>query len=145
MPTYRALSVRQPYADWICNPEKLQSVEVPVKDIENRDWPTSYRGLVLIHASKTFEDMALPHWNCVFPRLHEVTGQNKEDYALGTLVGVAKLTDCLLWSTDKWFVGNYGFLFTNIHALKEPIPCKGKLGFFPVTLDIDLEDAKYYV
>jgi hypothetical protein len=38
-----ALSIRQPWA-WL--------ILHAGKDIENRDWPTKYRGPFLIHASK---------------------------------------------------------------------------------------------
>jgi|LSPZ01.1.fsa_nt_gi hypothetical protein len=39
---YKTLSVNQPYATLIC---------AGVKDVENRDWKTNYRGKLLIHAS----------------------------------------------------------------------------------------------
>jgi hypothetical protein len=38
----KIISIRQPWADLIVNGSK---------NIENRSWPTSYRGPVLIHAS----------------------------------------------------------------------------------------------
>lgn len=41
----KALSIRQPYAWLIVN---------GFKDIENRDWPTKFRGRVLIHAGATY-------------------------------------------------------------------------------------------
>lgn len=53
-----ALSIRQPWAWHILNSGK---------DIENRDWPTRFRGRVLIHASKgmtraEYEDGQDPLW-----------------------------------------------------------------------------------
>jgi len=39
----KAISIRQPWAWLIVN---------GYKDIENRSWPTKFRGRVLIHASK---------------------------------------------------------------------------------------------
>ncbi len=42
-----ALSIRQPWAWLIIN---------GYKDIENRSWPTNYRGTFFIHASKTFDN-----------------------------------------------------------------------------------------
>ena len=41
-----ALSFRQPWA-WV--------VAKGIKPIENRNWPTEYRGLFLIHAGKTWD------------------------------------------------------------------------------------------
>lgn len=43
----KALTVRQPWADLIVGGDKL---------IENRSWTSTYRGWVLIHASKTWDD-----------------------------------------------------------------------------------------
>jgi len=42
----KALSVRQPWAWLIAN---------NLKPIENRTWPTRYRGAFLIHAGQTFD------------------------------------------------------------------------------------------
>ena len=39
-----ALSIRQPWAWLIVNGHK---------DIENRDWPTNFRGRLLVHAGQT--------------------------------------------------------------------------------------------
>lgn len=39
----KAISIRQPWASLIV---------LGIKDIENRSWPTSQRGIVLVHASK---------------------------------------------------------------------------------------------
>lgn len=45
----KALSIKQPYASLIAE---------GVKDIENRTYPTKFRGTILIHASKTWHDRA---------------------------------------------------------------------------------------
>jgi hypothetical protein len=42
----KALTICQPYAELIARGEKV---------IENRTWPTSYRGPLLIHAGKSRE------------------------------------------------------------------------------------------
>lgn len=42
----KALSIHQPYADWIVDGSK---------PVENRNWTTHYRGPLLIHASKDKE------------------------------------------------------------------------------------------
>jgi hypothetical protein len=87
MPTYKALSIRQPYANWICNPDIFRKAGLPVKNIENRDWPTSYRGTILIHASKTFEENALGYWSNFFPQLENIMPTDKDQYTLGAIAG----------------------------------------------------------
>jgi hypothetical protein len=43
----KIISIRQPWASLIVS---------GIKDIENRTWPTRYRGPVLIHASQRADD-----------------------------------------------------------------------------------------
>lgn len=122
-----ALSIRQPWAWAIINAGK---------DIENRDWPTRFRGPVAIHAAKGmtkaefegFIDLARVylregHWKegawVPFP----------EDLQKGGIVGVAEIVDCVEASESPWFFGRYGFVLRNASAVKF-IPVKGALGFF---------------
>lgn len=46
----KALSIRQPWA-WL--------IVAGYKDIENRSWPTNFRGRVYIHASRKFDEVGL--------------------------------------------------------------------------------------
>ena len=50
----KCLSVRQPWAALI-----LHGVNGQKKDVENRAWPTKFRGAMLIHASKSVDEGAL--------------------------------------------------------------------------------------
>lgn len=119
----KALSIRQPWAWLILNAGK---------DIENREWPTKFRGRFLIHASKgmtrdeytdgvwTLEDtesrIVLPPFECL---------------ERGGIVGTAMLTDCVQKSASPWFFGRYGFEIRD--AMPLPFrPFKGALGFFEV-------------
>ena len=119
----KALSIRQPWAWLILNAGK---------DIENRDWPTPYRGRFLIHASKgmTHDE----YWNGA-----ETLLDIRKDMLLppfselqrGGIVGSVSLVDCVRRSESPWFFGEYGFL------LRDPAPVpfrpfKGMLGFFEV-------------
>ena len=45
----KALSVRQPWA-W--------AIIYAGKDVENRTWPTRYRGFVIVHASQRVDDVS---------------------------------------------------------------------------------------
>lgn len=100
----RALSIRQPYCENILHDGK---------SVENRTWPTKFRGRFLIHASKKFEGYREPG----------------TDYPMGGIVGMAEITDCITAMDDPWFYGPYGFLLENIIELPL-IPCKGALSFF---------------
>lgn len=112
-----------------------------VKDIENRSWSTRFRGPVLIHAGKKFDDLAQDD---VDADIHPVTGDpdlvlpDGITYPTGGIVGVAEIVDCVCASPSPWFVGEYGFLIRNAHPLPFR-PCRGQLGFFtpefsPVTV-----------
>lgn len=126
-----ALSIRQPWAYLIAN---------GLKDIENRDWRTSFRGPFAIHAGKAFDREALRH---VVGNIHPVTGENGlflrgmppdfvpmgEGKMNGGIVGVAEVVDCVEVSDSEWFVGAFGFVIANARPIKM-IPCSGRLGFF---------------
>ena len=124
-----ALSIRQPWAWLIVN---------GWKDIENRSWPTRFRGSVLIHAGKS--PMDEDEWydiragrNLVdgLPISPDYTppGDNWNDLGWGGMVGIADIVGCVQQSTSRWFVGEYGFVIQNARPIPF-IPCRGQLGFF---------------
>lgn len=104
----RALSSRQPWCHHILHDGK---------DVENRDWPTRYRGWFLIHAGKAWDSSPPPKALADAPR--------------GGIVGAARIVDCVTSMDSRWFMGRFGFV------LRDPItlplvPCKGALGFFQI-------------
>jgi len=101
-----ALSIRQPWANRILHDGK---------DIENRDWPTLFRGPVLIHAGKKPD-------GC-YDR-DEVAGM-----PMGGIVGMVEIVGCVVQSESRWFQGKFGFVLRNATPLAF-IPCKGALRFF---------------
>lgn len=123
----KALSIRQPWAWLIVN---------GYKDVENRTWPTSMRGTVLIHASKGMTDAeydaalafirskhAISHLAGIVPSPHELER--------GGLVGGAYIQECVTQYPSPWFTGPHGFALR--HANRMPfVPMKGALGFFEV-------------
>jgi hypothetical protein len=111
-----ALSIWQPYAFMLANPDILVSCQVPAKCIENRDWRPRYRGPLLIHASKMFDRSALPYWSRRFPGLRELP-QTADGYECGGIVGRAELVDVIEQSADPWFCGRYGFVLANARPL----------------------------
>ena len=107
----RALSIRQPWCHHILHDGK---------DVENRDWPTRYRGWFLVHAGKAL-DGTLPLALADVPR--------------GGIVGAARITDCVSSSDSYWWMGKFGFVLAN--AVPIPlVPCKGSLGFFAPEPDV---------
>src|SRR2546425_12676597 len=112
----KALTVMQPYAELIARGDKL---------IENRTWPTSYRGPLLIHAGKSREWM-----------------NDEDEYwmpnmAFGAAVATVRLVACLLLD-NAWWPAEYVHLKASEHAngpwcwiledvkrLPQPIPMRG--------------------
>jgi hypothetical protein len=120
-----ALSIRQPWADMIFTAGK---------NIENRDWPTKYRGRILIHAAKGCTRM---DFNDAI-RFAESRSERPIDLSLDTIqrggiIGSVEIVDCVTHSTSPWFMGKYGFVLSD----PQPLPFtqwKGQLGFFDVPL-----------
>lgn len=78
----KTLSIRQPWADLIIR---------GIKDVENRTWTTTYRGPLLIHASKGF----VPgHAVRLYGPQHE--------WEQGGIVGMVDLVDVVRDSTSPW-------------------------------------------
>src|SRR6266704_3971421 len=135
----KALSIQQPWAYLICQGHK---------DIENRDWNTVYRGLVLIHAGKQVDGKFFANdGKTVFlPYAERVCGnavaaimpQNFEDYERGGIVGYATLKEVVTKSDSPWFRGKYGFVLTQRHSV-DFIPLRGQLGLFDVPSEIEAQ------
>ena len=126
----KALSIRQPWA-WL--------IVQGIKDIENREWHTNFRGKIYIHAGKT-TDASVPALSVTEDWIIErLTEDQRRRYvttpkARGAIVGEVDIVDCVICSDNPWFVGQYGFVLANPVAYDEPIPCKGMLGLFNVEL-----------
>lgn len=130
----KALSIRQPWAALIVN---------GYKDIENRDWggkPT-YRGPLLIHASKTFDFDAVGAANSIIwdmdrntyddPLLRGGVSENPADYQRGGFIGLCRLNDVVEYDSSPWFFGPLGFKLRMPKPI-EFIPYPGKLGLWDV-------------
>ena len=98
------------------------------KDIENRKWPTKYRGPLLIHASKTWDKAG---YNFLTERMDEFV-PSKEHHIFGAIIGRVNLIDCVDESDSRWFFGDYGFEFVDPEEFRKPIPYRGQLGLFDV-------------
>lgn len=111
----KALSVRQPWAYLIVQ---------GIKDIENRPWTTSYRGPLLIHASRQF-DGSYSNTDIVLPDIYEQGG----------IVGMVNLVDVITESDSRWFQGKYGFVLKDACTLPF-MPLRGALHIFDVDTKI---------
>ena len=122
----KALSIRQPWASLI-----IQGAGGIYKDIENRSWPTRFRGTFYVHASQIF-DHAGYRW--IHQQLPLVPLPPPSAFEQGGVIGIVELADCVDFHPSIWFQGPYGFLLRNPQA-RPFISLKGQRGFFPVTLE----------
>lgn len=118
----KALSIRQPFAHLIL---------IGVKRIENRKWPTLYRGPLAIHAGARWHERPVEeiekHFQVKVP----------DDLPTGGIVGVVDLVDVIQQSNDRSFEGPFGFVLENPRAVPF-VPMPGWLGIF----DAGFEEAR---
>ena len=142
-----ALSIRQPWASLILKAGK---------GIENRDWPTKYRGRILVHAAKGMT--RAEHEDAIGfaveaikadPRNAGATKKQTlrelgfafDDLERGGIIGSVEIVDCVSESASPWFVGRYGFVLRDPQPLPFT-PWRGQLGFFDVPLTMDQLQAQ---
>jgi hypothetical protein len=138
-----ALSIRQPWAWLIVRPDitdpgqRIKAMlDGRIKTIENRTWPTRYRGPILIHAGKgmtraEYEDVEemMFGWSNDAIELPPF-----EHLPRGGILGRARIVDCVMSSGSPWFYGPFGFVLDDIEPLPFR-PYRGALGFFDVPAD----------
>jgi hypothetical protein len=123
----KALSVRQPWAWFILNSGK---------DVENRDWRalTSFRGNLLIHASKTITNREYQE-ACAFALSIGCfkLPSSFESLKLGGIVGMVVVIDHVRQHHSKWFCGPTALVLAKPYPVPFR-PCQGALGFFEPAL-----------
>lgn len=127
------------------------------KPVENRDWHTNFRGVVLLHASKWWNAGEISEdWDDVKYMAAEdnlalplpVGNQAAVDLCTqmrdcgGCIVGSVEVVDCVTDHPSAFFVGKYGFVLRHPVIYAKPIPFKGALGFFDVPDEL-LVNAKH--
>ena len=117
----KVLSIKQPWAYLIAN---------GIKDIENRNWKTKFRGDFLIHASKSFDKEGM----LFVQSLKLLKNKTPLDFNYGGIVGITTLIDCADTHNSHWFFGKYGFVLENSRPLHF-YPFKGRLNFFNIDSD----------
>jgi hypothetical protein len=121
----KAITICQPYAHLIA---------LFIKRVENRTWPTRYRGPILIHAGMSRD------WLDTHPAIGE-------EMAFGAVVATANLIDCVHiddvkagtfdlvypWLKDHEHAsGPYCFILADVKRLEQPVPMKGRQGLFDI-------------
>ena len=128
----KALSICQPWA-W--------AILHAGKNVENRTWPTWYRGQLLIHAGKSrrYYDAEDPDdWM----EAYGVKLPSWSDMPQGAIVGVATVVDCVAVGLNLpyflpgsgpnvWAEGPWCWLLSGVRAI-DPIPFRGAQGLFDV-------------
>lgn len=129
------LSIQQPWT-WL--------LAKGIKDIENREWSTSYRGPVLLHAGKQPAEGAFFERGTLSPVFEGKFGyeiaymmpKHVRDYTYGAIIGIAQLVNVVTVQTleiyNPWFCGTYGFVFEQARLFDAPIPYRGQRHLFPV-------------
>ena len=110
----KAVTICQPYADMIARGEK---------PIENRTWPTAYRGPLAIHAGTSRA------W------LEADDEAERPGMAFGAIVATAQLVDCVRVAelppelrNHHEANGPWCWILTGIEPLEPPCPCRGARG-----------------
>lgn len=111
----------------ICQPYS-HLIALGLKPIENRNWPTRYRGPIGIHAGKSRA------W------LDEWSLDDYPDMPFGKLEAVADLVDCVpliamprLYpelASNEHANGPYCWILRDVHRLLRPVACRGSQGLW---------------
>ncbi|MBP7583460.1 MAG: ASCH domain-containing protein [Spirochaetes bacterium] len=123
----KAISIRQPWAELIIR---------GIKDVENRSWFTEHRGLLAIHAARTFyfnldNKAEREEWE----ELRDEYGLDKDKLVYGALVGTVEVVEVTKQVKSKWHVqGSWGWYVTNAKRLEKPVPVRGMPGLFEVEI-----------
>jgi hypothetical protein len=134
----KVLSLTQPWASLIC---------LGVKKMETRSWQTSYRGPLLIHASKSYPRWAkdLERREPFFSALRPHDVYCYPDRVCGQIIGSCTVTNCIsteavgfLSENEEMFgdysANRYAWILEDGQFLPQPIPAKGSLGLWEFEL-----------
>jgi hypothetical protein len=143
----KTISIKQPWASLICT-SRQENPNLGIKDIENRTWPTKFRGRVLVHASAKF-DYSIFSVDTDSEKWESFT--KTSNYPTGAIIGSVEIVDYVINYPSIWAEGTffpiddsegyppkqiiYNWVLANPVLFAKPIPAKGKLSFwdFPMT------------
>jgi hypothetical protein len=144
----KAITIHDPFAS---------AIAFGIKQYETRPRKTNHRGLLAIHAGKTFNQHGLDSvdrtlWSdhIKLPLTRRYSGVSEKDFPKGAIVAVVELVDCILIDQDlidsigpheaslgHWDIGRYAYKLENIQALKLPVPTKGFQGLWNVSEELE--------
>lgn len=121
----KTLSIKQPWA---------QIIAIGLKDIENRSWPTKYRGKILIHASlkpidgfKNLFESELLTRDQYESFITDDSGLGRDNLInsflqKGAIIGTVEIIDCVQNSSSIWAEeGQYHWVLKNSILFEKPI------------------------
>lgn len=127
----KALSIRPPWA---------QLIAEGLKPIENRLWPTTWRGRLAIHASKRWDRASAA--NRLVREAFGVRLLDPDAFTYGAVIATCTLVDvhlakpcCEPWGQNPPGGRMYHWVIEDVRLLAEPVPARGHLSLW----DIDLE------
>ena len=150
----KALSIKQPYASLIIRgapvfksadngdgSTRVEFAGLVFKDVENRHWPTKYRGRIFVHAPlKAYDFIETMRWlgnRGIAPYACMILASLHYS-PRGCIIGEVDIVDCkyrYCYINDnllsRWHeIGSYGFYLANPVAYPTPIICRGAQRFF---------------
>lgn len=123
----KILSIRQPWAWLIVNRHK---------PVENREWPSGYRGKLYIHAGKTMTKSDYEACKLFMAGFTDLQIPPMEELERGGIVGSAWMDGHVTRCDSEWFTGPYGFVMRDAKALPFRL-LKGMLGLFTAEVPDD--------
>lgn len=133
----KTISLWQPWAS---------AIALGLKRIETRGWATKYRGPLAIHAALIRDESGR---DC-FSRYREAFAEkgqiNFVKLPFGAIVATCRLADCVPVERIRmnlserelglggYDAGRFAWLLEDVKALPQPIPFKGRQGFFDCPL-----------
>lgn len=119
----KAISIQQPWAWAILNAGK---------DVENRSWSHNYRGPILIHAGKKFDQDGLYFISGLLR--HKMHIPCKSEFETGGVVGMVTIKKMVRdMEYSPWMFGPWGWVLEDPKPM-DFYPCRGQLGLFNIDI-----------
>ncbi len=122
----KAISIRQPDA-WLC--------VNGWKDIENRTWRTSERGVIAVHASAKAMTKGDREYLAAVCEVLGIAVPDDSELPTGGIVGLVEIVDCVTAHPSDWFDGPIGWVLGKYLSVPF-VPCKGRLGLFDCPVEV---------
>lgn len=106
----RILSIRQPWAGLIV---------AGIKDVENRSWPTRYRGPLAVHAGLADDPAGWEMTRTLGVQIPDVRG---------AIIGVVTVADCVRDADSFWAIPDMWQWVLTDPVSMDPLPFRGRQG-----------------